>query len=211
MFPVITAFVLIVGGGAVHGLLTDRWQLSDEPEASAAKLTQIPLALEDWQGEDLEQKNGKVGGVAGTLQRRYVNRHDGRTVTVFIVCGRPGPVSVHVPTDCYVAAGYEMLSTIQCSGPANGAEPPGKFWSAQFRKVQAADQTYLRIFWAWNAEGQWQAPEDPRFTFARHPALFKMYLLRDMPAPDDNVDGDPCLDLLKQLEPAMQTALFTKS
>ena len=32
----------------------------------------------------------------------------------------------------------------------------------------------------------------------------------DVSAPDEDVVGDPCLDLLKQLEPAMQSALFAK-
>jgi hypothetical protein len=210
MFPVVTAFAALIVSGAVHGLWTDRWKWSDEPDASANRLKTVPLRVGDWQGEDLEDKKGtKVNGIAGTLYRSYVGR-DGRPVSVFIVCGRPGPVAVHTPNDCYVAAGYEMLSQARCTCPTGEGTPPAELWTAQFRKTQAADQTYLRIYWTWSAAGAWQAPDDPRFEFGRHryPALFKMYVFRELTSPDEPAESDPCMELLKQLLPEMQRSLF---
>ncbi len=207
---VVTAFGMMIAGGTIHGLWTDRWNWSDEPGASAARLSQVALNLEDWRGEDLEVKDAKQGGVAGCLSRRYVNQRDGRAVTVFLVCGRPGPVSVHTPDVCYVATGYEMLSPSRCNGPADGA-PPAELWTAQFRKSEATDLTYLRIFWSWNGTGVWQAPDDPRRSFAGQQALYKMYLIREMASPDEPLESDPCLELMKQLLPELQRALFKKS
>jgi hypothetical protein len=209
MFSVATAVVLVIAGGAVHGLWTDRWNWSDEPGASAAKLDRVALSLDDWRGEDLVNNYGKPAGVAGMLSRRYVNTRDGQPVTILLVCGRPGPVSIHTPDVCYVATGYEMLSPTRCNGPAEA--PSAELCTAQFRKTQSTDQTYLRIFWSWNATGTWQAPEDPRRAFFGQQALYKLYVIREMGAADEPLDSDPCLDLMKQLLPELQRALFENS
>jgi len=207
-FPIITALAAVIVAGTVHGLWTDRWKWSDEPEASAAKLANVALNLEDWEGQDLELKTGKMGGVAGVLYRRYVSRRDGRGISVFVVCGRPGPVSVHTPTDCYGGSGYEVVSPTRCGGPAeSGAE----LFTAQFRKTQTGDQSSLRIFWAWNASGKWEAPADARLAFARRPALYKLYVIREMSSGDEPLDSDPCHDLMKQLLPELQRSLFAAS
>ena len=114
MFPVVTAFAALIVGGVVHGIWTDRWRTNDEAEAWAARLAKVPMNVGEWQGEDQENKGTQIGGVSGTLYRRYVNRA-GQAVNVFLVCGRAGPVAIHTPNDCYVAAGYEMLSQVRCN------------------------------------------------------------------------------------------------
>ena len=54
-------------------------------------------------------------------------------------------------------------------------------------------------------------PEDPRFAFAGQEALFKLYLIREVPVPDESLDDDPCVELMRQLLPAMRTTLFDPS
>lgn len=211
MFPVGAAFAALLVGGVVHGLWTDRWSANAETVDGASRLAAVPMKIGDWQGENLENKSTPVVGVAGTLYRRYTNR-DGRAVSLFLVCGRPGPVAIHTPNDCYVAAGYEMLSQVRCACPAGEGQTEAQFWTAQFRKTQSSDQTYLRIFWSWCATGDWQAPDDPRFEFGRHkyPALYKMYVLREMGSADEPLESDPCQDLLKQMLPELRRSLFSK-
>src|SRR6202158_5618529 len=106
----IAALVAVMASGVVHGLMTDRWQVSLEPAERAARLELVPFALGDWVGQDIETDLRQVGPVAGFLHRRYLNRQTGIGVTVFIVCGRPGPVCIHTPDVCYRASGYEILS-----------------------------------------------------------------------------------------------------
>jgi hypothetical protein len=211
IFPIATALAAVLLSGTVHGLWTDRWKLSDEPGKSAAKLSQVALSLPDWEGQELPAKPAGVTGVAGQLFREYQRRHDGRAVRVFLVCGRPGPVSVHTPDVCYGAGGYEVISQAKWSGPAEAGSPEPELWTAQFRKTQASDQQCLRIFWSWNAAGPWQAPQDPRFAFARYPALYKLYVIRELSDMDEPVENDPCLDLMKQLLPELQRAFFSQS
>jgi hypothetical protein len=207
----VAGIVAVLATGAVHGLWTDRWKLSDEPGASAARMEQIPLTLPDWEGHAIGSGERNLAGAAGYIERRYVHNRTGKEVTAFLVCGRPGPVSIHTPDVCYGGGGYEMLSQTHYAPTLGAAGPAADFKTAQFRKKQAADQSYLRIFWAWSSTGDWSAPEDPRFAFAGHEALFKLYLIREVAVPDEALDDDPCVDLMRQLLPAMRAALFEPS
>lgn len=203
----ITGIVAVLATGTVHGLWTDRWKLSDEPGASAARLSQVPLKLPDWDGQVAGDRKPKDATAA--VELRYVHNRTGKVVTVYLVCGRAGPISIHTPDVCYTGAGYDMLSPPLHHAPPLGANAPeAAFLTAPFCKKKAAEHTYLRIFWAWSGTGDWSAPEDPRFAFAHHPALFKIYLNREMAVPDEPLDDDPCVELMRQLLPALQQTLF---
>jgi hypothetical protein len=36
----------------------------------------------------------------------------------------------------------------------------------------------MEAFWAWTTDGRWQAPNYPRWTYGRYPALYKVYIIR---------------------------------
>jgi hypothetical protein len=85
---------------------------------------------------------------------------------------------------------------------------PDQFWMARFHKGESTVPTYLRVFWSWNASGPWQASSGPRLEFARYPALYKLYVVRRMETPDAPLEKDPAAELLAQLLPELQRALF---
>src|SRR4051794_3958486 len=103
-----TASVALVGAGLVHGFWTDRWSASTEVNQAAARISDVPVRFGDvWEGDNIEVKPGQIGaGVAGCLQRRYVNKATGQSVVIALVNGRPGPVATHTPEVCYGASGY---------------------------------------------------------------------------------------------------------
>lgn len=211
ILPIPTALTAVVVCGVVHGLWTDRWASAEEPAALAARLDSIPLEIGDWRGEALEQNARPVREVMGHLYRRYVNRRSGDTVTVALVGGRPGPVSVHTPDACYGAHGYEVSTRTKYVLPQEGTKPGAEFWTAQFLKTRAAGRTQLRIFWAWSAEGDWDIPDNPRVAYARRPLLYKFYLIREMSTPDQPLaPDDPCLDVMRLLLPELQKSLFAE-
>ena len=107
----VTAFVFVIFGGVVHGLWTDRWVVSKEPGAAAANLIRLPMTIGDWEGQAINVKSSRSGQrQLGGIMRRYTNRLDGTTVSILLVCGRPGPVSVHTPDVCYDGAGYDLAA-----------------------------------------------------------------------------------------------------
>jgi hypothetical protein len=203
------ALLLLVVSGVVHGLWTDRWRTSDEPAAWAARLDNVPRSIGEWDGQDLpvESKHLQVAEATGCLARAYVHRRTGEVVSVVVVCGRPGPVSVHTPDVCYRDNGHGLVETPEkflAAVPGRQAE----FWTARFRKGDTALPTYLRVFWSWNGGGGWKAPANPRLEFARRPALYKLYVIRQLAQLEEAPGKDPCTEFLPLLLPELRRALF---
>lgn len=202
----VTALAVVVASGVVHGMLTDRWRASSEPAKRASRLDLVPFTLGDWVGQDIETDSRQVGPIAGYLHRRYLNRQTGTGVTVFMVCGRPGPVCIHTPDVCYRASGYEILSQEKLTLPSDVG--PGEFWTAKIRKTNSTEDYRLRIFWSWSDANEWSIPESPRLKFARRPVLFKLYLIRELNDKTESPDHDPCLELFRQFLPEWQRVVF---
>src|SRR5262245_1424664 len=195
--PAALAIAAVIVCGAVHGYWSGRWDSAVRTPDSAARMESVALELGDWQGQPMESKARPGEGITGELYRRYVHRYSGEAVTVFLVCGPAGPVSIHPPTACYAAGGYKIASQGKVTLPAGPT--PDEFKTARMVKARSAEQTCLRIFWSWSATGAWQTPEDPRLPFARQPVLYKLYVIRELAHPDDPLDGDPCIDLMHHL------------
>jgi hypothetical protein len=190
-------------------LWTDRWVHSEEPARAAARLDAIPLDLGDWKGQRVSAETTQLQDVSGSFLAQYVNATNGSAVTVFLVAGRPGPVAEHTPDVCYKGGGFKVLaSRTYTLEAANGA---AEFATALMVKTTSAEQKNIRIYWAWNAGAGWSAPDNPRVTFARHPALYKLYVLREVSSTDESVEDESCRDLMRLLLPALQQAFFGSS
>ncbi len=173
------AAVLLAGDGYVHGLWTGRWQTSHDLDDAAARLATVPMTIGDWQAEarTLPPRHVEIAGFNAYLARTYRHRLDDRVVYVMLACGRPGPLSVHTPEICYVGAGYAQDGPAQRDSFALGAgERSAEFWKAVYEKVGAAEAERLRVFWSWHAQGAWQSPDNPRWSFAGQPVIHKLYV-----------------------------------
>ena len=205
------AIVVVLATGIVHGIWTGRWEFSDEPGASVARLPNVRMELDDWQGQTLDAESQQLGDASACLLRRYTNRVTGACVTVFLLCGRPGPVAIHPPDSCYAAGGYEIATPSQFKAPGETDTPPAEFRVARMRKKRAGEHSQLRIFWSWNDGNGWHVPADPRWTFASAAVLFKLYLVRELPDFEEPLDDDPSIDLMRRLLPELDKVLFTRS
>jgi hypothetical protein len=205
--PTAVVFSLILTSGAVPGLWTGRWVPSAVLEEGAARLSSIPPTAGDWDSQALEvdPRQLEVARASGHLHRRYVDRRSGRAVVVLLLCGPPGPISVHTPDVCFRGAGYEEVAA-----PARYTAPgdaDAQFWVRRFQK-QAAVPVPVRVLYGWSTWGAWEAPDHPRWTFASRPVLYKLYLIRELARKDEALDEtDPALDLLRALLPQLRSAL----
>jgi hypothetical protein len=205
--PLLTVFAVVVASGVIPGAWSNRWTSSAALERSAARLADLPLTLGDWDGQEDKLDDGQVAAaeVAGHLLRRYVNRRTGDVVSVLVLCGRPGPVSLHTPEVCYRGAGYDQVGA-RVKQPVPG--PGGECWACRFQKPAAPTPENLRVFYTWNGGGPWEAPDNPRLHFARRPALYKLYVIRPMLREDEPAAEDPALGLLRTLLPASRAVFF---
>lgn len=207
VLPKLMAFLAVIVAGLVPGLWSHRWVPSSTLSDAAARLSLVPLVVGDWEGRDLEinPRELRLTQAEGYLQRRYVHRHTGASVTVLLLCGRAGPVSVHTPEVCYAGAGYDEVGTVTRREAADLAGD--RFWYRRFQKAGPIP-TMLGVTYAWTATGPWEAPDNPRLSLARYPVLFKAYVVRALADPKEPSDADPTMDFLRALTPPLRAALF---
>lgn len=211
VFLCASGILVLVFSGVVHGLWTDRWTDKSDLVEAAAGLGKLPLNLGDWQGENLPLADEGKTTMAGTLSRRYVHRTTGKAVSIYVGCGRPGPVAVHTPEVCYAGSGFEVERAQGFAVPVGPGMPRGEFWTARFLKEKAAARTNLRLFWSWYADGQWKVADNPRLAFAGQRLLYKLYVIREIAGGEESIESDPCVDFMRQLLPAMETTYFSRS
>ncbi len=204
------AAVILLASGLVHGLWTDRWSDQADLHSAVERMQRLPDRVGAWQGSPVKMEADPKSGLSGVVARRFVNDQTGKAVTLFLACGRAGPVCVHTPDVCYAGNGYQIDSRARFQLTSDSARTPPEFWTARFVKERADQRTNLRIFWAWHGEKDWQIADNPRLTFASEPVLHKMYVIREMATPNDPVEGDPAVDFLRELLPALDRSVFQR-
>src|SRR5262249_12530355 len=158
----------LMAAGLVHGMWAGRWSAGENRAVAAARLTAVPKTIGDWDATDreLSEREREVAGIDGYLLRRDVKRETGNFVAVVLVCGKPGPVSVHTPEVCYGGAGYAPTADPVLIDINLADSRTEQFRTALFRKRGEGAIDQLRIFWSWHAGTAWQAPDSPRWAFA---------------------------------------------
>jgi hypothetical protein len=208
--PMTIALALVIASGIVHGQWTQRWSVSHALEEATGMLERLPMVLGDWQGRPLVLDRAQVdlAEIAGYVARRYVDPVHNDEVTILLVCGPPGPISVHTPDICYVGAGFEMVGSPEVFKlTIDPSSPPAEFRSVLMSKANAAVPTYLRILWSWSAVGIWEVPQNPRLAFAPRNVLYKLYVIRGQNSADEAMDDDAGPRFLRILLPELERVL----
>lgn len=213
----IGGFCLLLGGGLVHGVWTDRWRPSFLAEEAAARLDDLPPELDGWKSEPFEQKQEDLAltGAINHYSRMFTHPTTGDKILVMLLCGRPAQMVVHRPEHCYRAAGYEPSGAavkvlIKTPGGEGQPEEASEFFTGLFTREETAGPNQLRIFWSWmtpEANTTWTAPSNPRFAFARSGALYKLYVIRNTTGSHMPALEDPAAQLIQRLLPLLRDKL----
>jgi hypothetical protein len=207
----LSAALVLVASGVVHGLWTDRWTANpEELQRAAERLDKLTPVIGAWDSTDIDMNDEGRLGLAGVLARRYANRETGKAISIYLACGRPGPASIHTPNACYPADGYNEVDPpqrISVTGAGTGA---AEFWTARYMRQRPDGQTNLRIYWTWHCRAGWQAPDNPRREFAGQSVLHKLYVIRELGGPSDRPETDVCVEFVRELLPALEEQLFAR-
>lgn len=199
----LAATLMLLASGVLYHLLAKD---SDQLDPAAERVALVPLAIGDWQGheEAVDRESFEQAGAKGYWMRSYVNPRTSESILVILMCGRPGKMSVHTPEVCYRGAGYELHEE-----PAAWAlKSDASFWTAQFTK-KAALPMHMRLYWAWNAQGAWEASPSPRWQFRGEPFLYKLYVARDTSRQPGVAPGaDGTAQFLREFLPVLDQTLF---
>jgi hypothetical protein len=160
-----------------------------------------------WKGRALETDPEELAqaGAEGYWMREY--RHQDQALTVLLMCGRAGRMSVHTPDICYQGLGYEAAAAPMAIAVTykNGKEN-ARFWTTRFTKRPRVGSD-LRLFWSWSASGDWQASTSPRWQFRGLPFLYKLYIVQETTA-GQRLEDEPALGFLRVFLPKLNKALF---
>jgi hypothetical protein len=208
----IVAAILIVDG-YVHGRWTERWGGTADAALAAERLP-VPMTIGEWQGQakdPLSERETTQAGFRAHFIRVYTNRRSGAAATVLLACGRPGPLSVHTPDVCYRGLGFQSFGApSDFRMEAENGEVLGELRKCQFGKPDSGSPVQLRVVWAWNSNGTWKAPSNPRIAFAGAPALYKLYVIHEL-IPNDQRTEQIGSEFLKDLLPELNKSLFPKT
>ncbi len=143
-------------------------------------LASLPLECGDWEGTslDMDSEELRITEASGAVLRRYRHRLSGDSVTLLLLAGRPGPISVHPPTACYQARGYRLNDEPRKFTFDDGSRNH-EVLVAEFLNPAGFSEDRVGITWCWTADGHWTAPENPRLEFADESALIKLYITWD--------------------------------
>jgi Protein of unknown function (DUF3485) len=209
-FLYLLAAAIIAATGLIQGFATGRWAASSDLQDAAARIHGIPATIGEWAGRpsDADPREMESAGIAGALLSRYANARTGRAVTVLLVCGRPGPISVHTPDICYSGAGYAMAAEPMRMPPGPGQSPwISEFSWADFDKQNAIAPDRLRIGWAWFDGDAWASPGNPRLAYASRRYLYKLYVIRQANEPLGPGEAEPSAAFLGEFLPEVARAL----
>lgn len=172
------------------------------------RLSQTPLNLDEWQGssKDVDSQLFPVNVFGIGKELRYVHRGSGAVVHGHLVCGRSGPLAIHVPTLCYRGAGYQPATEPQQRSITVGGKTH-TFWYGEFTSNATGLPQRLGAYWAWKGGSTWEAPTSPRVSLARYPCLYKVQIVSHFPDPDRASDVDHAMDFLKAWLPLSEEAL----
>lgn len=199
-YAFLAAVALLLTSGVVYHLLAGD---TEQLDVAAARVAEVPKVIGDWRGED-ETPDATAFAQTGAKaywMRQYVNEKTKASVLVILMCGRAGKMAVHTPEVCYSGAGYQLGD----QPAACVIQKDDQFWTAQFTKKNGQ----LRLYWAWNARGTWEASTAPRWQFRGEPFLYKLYVSRETTGqPSATPQNDATADFLRVFVPELNRTLF---
>jgi hypothetical protein len=186
-FGPLLCLLLLLAGAAVHAAATRRWDAVAPAVLKADRLHAQTLRIGDYEPRVIES-DMPVKERSVVTCHSYESRALGVSMVVSLTSGIPGAVATHTPDVCYVGSGFKLVR-----GPVRRTiDLPGggtaRYYLADVEKTTATGTDRQRVRWAWTADGTWDAPDYPRFTYFRAGELFKLYVVNrladDAPADD---------------------------
>jgi hypothetical protein len=194
------ALLLTVGSGLLHGRLRQRWGHSSDALRAAEQMHALPATIGEWETistfhlRDNEQAILQSYGHVGRVLR---HKSSGAVVTLSLLVGPTGPTAVHTPEVCLRGNAYRL------QGPRTALAVPGRedtAWTSTFVSTDVSARQ-VRAVYGWRFDGDWSAPEQPRFSFAGRPYLYK---LNFSCAGDDAATQAQARDFLEAFVPAFE-------
>jgi hypothetical protein len=199
----VLALAVLVLSGVVHGMWTNRWSVPGEADGKNL-LAGISQDVGDWKPGDFQKINpAEIPPNTRCDSREFTWLKNGKRATVSITSGSPAAVAVHTPDVCFLGAGWKLRGPVVRQSVALPGGVTGSFWVGDFTKTTATSTDSVRVRWSWSADGNWVAPDYPRWVLARAPILYKLYVVHSLAEEEDLTHADPYRKFVADLLPAL--------
>ena len=141
----------------------------------------------------------------GNIVRTYENSRTGEEVSVFVIVGPTGPITVHTPEICFRSQDYPMRGPHQRVAISTAGRDD-HFWVTDFEPKDLS-RDLLRVYYAWGTGDGWSAPDYERVAFAGSPYLYKIQASCRLPAGTNLKTHDTCRQFLEDFLPVLQPRL----
>jgi hypothetical protein len=203
-----------LASGWLHGKMANRWGQDAALKQAGGKLRQgLPAQLGPWRLLKTHKPDQKVIDILQSvayLHGVYANDQTGDNISVALVAGPSGPISVHSPEICFSANDYEIAGEREKFSIADASGQKHSLWQL-LANSREANRPNRRVLFAWSDGTAWQATRRPRFAFAGLPLLYKIQL--SVPRRDYAADDSPDTshEFLSRFLAEVQPRLITTS
>ena len=168
LLGVVVAFGLTILSGVLQGRMRNRWGPSPDTVRAAEKLAELPSQFGNWK----LRSTGRLGETAeqmlectGYIVRDYQNQATNDLVSVTVLLGPPGPISVHTPEVCFPSRDYSAMGLREEVVIRGEEKQNDQFWSLSY-KANNLRGDMLRVYYAWSTGRHWSASGEPRMKYA---------------------------------------------
>jgi len=200
--------------GWLQGSFTNRWGPRLDANRAADSLQRASLIeIGNWR---LRREAPFAPDVLKMLQcpahisRVYEHQQTGDLVTLTVIIGPPGPVSVHTPEICYSSRDYTLDGERRKVSVSNSQGVNHTFWDLPL-KANSLDGTPLRVLYGWSSGTFWEAAQYPRFSYGGLPHLYKLQMAVSANSVSTSTGFDPARDFLNSFLPQLQPHLVEGS
>ena len=192
--------------GVLRGVVDQRWGYGEEMLQAAERVASFPMEIGPWKATEdgkLDDEAAAMLRSVGSVLRRYTHEATGETISLVFLVGPAGPLAIHTPEVCYGSNNFTVVDPRGRSivEDVQGNEHP-------FSVVTFAEndlrQRRQRIYYAWNHQNTWIAPEQPRSAFAGLPMLYKVQVSTYLQGDGERQDAankflSVCLPICEQI------------
>jgi hypothetical protein len=196
----------LLATAAIWGDRLQRQLLNPAALARAAgRVAKIPERIGPWSStpRELPAQEARLAEVTAGLRRDYRRERSHDVVTLTLLCGPAGPLSVHPPEACLEGLGWQLSL-----GPVIVSPIPGtRLHKAAFEPPEFSGTSILRVVWGWSSGSEWDVPDYPRLAYRGQSALYKLYAVsRDLRGGRDTELAESFLvDALPVIREALQS------
>lgn len=168
---------LTVFSGILRGRIDSRWG-REEMTASAERIESMPKTLGMWHADELSKLSDSASRMLrceGNVVGSYVEESTGHQVSMVFLVGPTGPLAVHTPEVCYGSNNFSVVENRAQKIITDVDGTDHEFSVITFKENRAGNRL-LRVYYAWNYDGNWRSPAHPRTSFAGRPMLHKIQI-----------------------------------